>query len=224
MSDLQVSATGEKHGFQPITSLPDDLVPTSNEVLKFAEKCLKHEEEMTYFNWTEFKKAVDSYPGDDLTFDKYNRTTINQQLQELDALTDKIAKFFFDTLTSPIDPSKLAAIFLNTLTNLEESSKGYLQFLHAVTHLKEESSNGHSQPLVSSGGRSTGWEYRVLISVPSKDFPDVFYSSVATIKIFSDVEEESEWWGFLPSTKKNFAVDIDVMEFVVKKGFKAPNW
>ncbi|KAF8650646.1 hypothetical protein AX16_005144 [Volvariella volvacea WC 439] len=193
--------------FQPVDQLPEELIPSSMQVMKFSGKYLKLEDDKAYFDWTNFKKAIDDYKGDDLSFDKYDRSTINQQEQEAKLMVDKIAKFLHDAFAASIDMSKLAAIILNTFTNLEtESESGFLQFSKSSTK------------------KNSSWEYRVLFSVPfGEHAPSYFYSLVTTILITADIEEKSGWWGLTSSTKKNFGVQIDALELVVKKGFRAPN-
>nr|1VCY_A Chain A, volvatoxin A2 [Volvariella volvacea] len=202
-----VAAASDDNVFQPVDQLPEDLIPSSIQVLKFSGKYLKLEQNKAYFDWPEFKTAIDNYTGEDLSFDKYDQSTINQREQEVGSMVDKIAKFLRDAFSAVVDLSKLGAIILNTFTNLEEeSSSGFLQF--STNNVKKNSS----------------WEYRVLFSVPFGDnAPSYFYSLVTTILITADIEEKTGWWGLTSSTKKNFAVQIDALELVVKKGFKAPN-
>ncbi|KAF9466913.1 Volvatoxin A2 in monoclinic crystal [Collybia nuda] len=193
--------------FQPVDGLPEDLVLTSLQVMKFSGGYLTVGDEPN-FDWPGFKNAVDHYPKDDLTLDKYNQSTINQQTQDVDSMVNKVATFLHDAFSAAVELDQLRAIILNTFTNLRESSdSGFLQF--------SSSSEKHN----------SSWEYRVLFSVPfGQNAPSYFYSLVTTIKITADIVEESSWWGLSSSTKQNFGAQIDGMELVVKKGFKAPLW
>ncbi|KAF9466916.1 delta-endotoxin CytB [Collybia nuda] len=209
MSKLQVrvAATKEEEDdvFQPVDQLPEDLIPTSMQVMKFSGQHLSLEEDNTYFDWPGFKTAIDHYTGDDLSFDRYDKSTINQQSQEAGAMIDKVAQFLKDAFNAVVDMTQLAAIILNTFTNLKEHSEsGFLQF--------SKSDDKHN----------SSWEYRVLFSVPFQNTPSFFYSLVTTIKITADIEEESSWWGLTSSTKRNFGVQVDALQLVVQKGFRAP--
>ncbi|KAF8657983.1 hypothetical protein AX16_002143 [Volvariella volvacea WC 439] len=207
MSVLKLAAPiKEDTVFQPVDTIPEDLIPTSIQVMKMSGKYLKLEHDKAFFDWPGFKNAIDHYSGEDLSFDKYDESTINQQSQEAKLMVDKIAKFLHDAFAASIDMSKLAAIIMNTLTNLEEqSSSGFLQF---------------STDTVK---RNSSWEYRVLFSIPfGEHAPSYFYSLVTTIMITADIEERTGWWGLTSSTKKNFGAEINALELVVKKGFKAP--
>lgn len=191
--------------FQPVDELPEELIPTSIQVMKFSGKHLHLEQDKVFFDWPSFKNSIDRYPGDDLSLDKYDHANINQQTQEVGAMVDKVAKFLHDAFSASVDLTQLAAVMLNTFTNLEEQSEsGFLQFSY------------------NSVKKNSSWEYRILFSVPFPNSPSYFHSLVTTIKVTADIEEESSWWGLSSSTKKNFGVQIDGLDLVVKKGFKMP--
>ncbi|KAF8648165.1 hypothetical protein AX16_006376 [Volvariella volvacea WC 439] len=207
MSTLESKDSGDTP-FQPVDTLPEELIPTSFQVLKFSGKYLTigGGDSGPSFDWPGFKSAVDNYRGDDLTLDKYDQSRINQKEQSVGAMVDKVSQFLHDAFSASIDTTQLSAVILNTFTHLrEESSSGFLQFSSDTTK------------------HNSSWEYRVLFAVPfSSGVPNYFYSLVTTIKITADIREQTGWWGLSSSTTKNFGVVIDAMQLVVVKGFRSP--
>lgn len=193
--------------FQPVDRLPSHLISTSRQVSKFSGRYLSLGEDPK-FDWVGFKNAIDHYPGDDLTFEQYNRSTIHQQTQTTEEMVSKVAEFLYKALSASIDRGQLEAIVKSTFTNLKEMTLSQSGFLNFTTNSKKGNS---------------AWQYRILFSVPfGPDAPEWFYSLVTTIKIIADVQEKSSWWGLTSSTTKNFAVQIDALRLVIQRGFRAP--
>jgi len=198
----------ERTLFQPINALPNELKPTSIQVLLFTSQYVDVEEDgKGRFNWPKFKEAINNYRGSDFAINGFNQSAIHQQTQEAQVMVEKVAKFLIDAFSASMDMTRLAAQILNTFTHLKErSDSSFLQF----------SSNKEK--------RNSSYEYRILFTVPftGDDDSTYFYSLVTTITITADIMEESGWWGLTSSMSKNFGVQITAMEFVVKKGFTAP--
>jgi len=189
--------------FDDYDKLPANLVPTSKQVMKFSGRYL--DTDTNKFDWTNFKKAIDNYSGEDLTFDLYKNTTINQSSATVKVMTDKIVAFLRDALRVLIDATELAATIEATFLNLKEASeKGWANFSS------------------SSSSQNSSYTYRVQFSFPNPNLPSDFYSLVSTIKLEANIKEESGWWGLTSSTEKNFAAIIDGLRLVVTEGFKAP--
>lgn len=90
-SDTDVSTI--EYEFDQYKTLPANLVPTSEQVMKFARRYLDTDSKQ--FHWSNFKTAIDNYPGDDLTFDKYQNTTINQSTATVTIMANKLVDFFY---------------------------------------------------------------------------------------------------------------------------------
>ncbi|KAF8593353.1 delta-endotoxin CytB [Ceratobasidium sp. AG-I] len=193
----------DETNFDQYETLPQNLIGTSKQVQKFAGRYL--DPASMKFDWTNFKKAIDNYPGDDLTFDMYKNTTINQSTATVDLMVSKIVDFLKQALKVLIDATELRATIEATFLNLKQSSeKGWANF--------SKSNESHN----------SSFTYRVLFAFPNPKLPSDFYSLVTTVKLTADIKEESGWWGLTGSTSKNFAAVIDGLELVVTEGFKAP--
>lgn len=173
--------------------------------MKFSGHYLKIEEVKKSFDWPGFKNGVSNYKGDDLTFDVFSETTINQGTVSVQSMVKKIVDFLAKALAVTIDTEALAATIEATFTNL-----------------KSAKSNGWADFSSSSHQSNSSWEYRIQFAVPNQDLTDFFWSLVTTIKLEADIQEESSWWGLQSSTEKNFSATIDAMRLVVMKGFKDP--
>ncbi|KAJ3878657.1 delta-endotoxin CytB [Lentinula edodes] len=193
--------------FNQFSKLPANLVTTAIQVLQFSAHFVDLKEPKT-FHWDQFLDGINSYKGDDLTFDKYQNNTINQQSATVSIMVDKIVDFLRVVLSVALSEEDISALSKNIETTF--------------TNLKEAKDNGWADFSTSSSSSNSSWEYRVLFAFPNPDLPDFFYSLVTTIKLEADIQEESSWWGLESSTRKNFAATIDAMELVVLKGFKDP--
>lgn len=162
-----------------------------------------------WFDWDSFKTSVQQYDGDDLTFDKFKHNTIASSQSTVKIMVDKIVKFLVEALSVVLDESAIKSLSATIETTF--------------TSLKEKSSNGFLDFSKSNDGHNSSWEYRIQFAFPNLDLPDYFYSLVTTIMLEADVSNESEWWGLVASSSKNFSATIDAMELVVMKGFKKPN-
>ncbi|TFK50726.1 volvatoxin A2 precursor [Heliocybe sulcata] len=196
--------------FNEFSKLPENLVITSLQVMKFSGRYVKLEnnEEKKWFDWEGFHNAINNYKGDDLTFDKYKSNKINQSEATVSTMVDKIVGFLKDALSVVLTEKDVLALKANieaTFTNLQEAKE-----------------NGWADFSKSSSAENSSWEYRVLFAFPNPDLPSFFYSLVTTIKLEANIKEESSWWGLVSSTQKNFSSQIDAMELVVMKGFRDP--
>jgi len=198
-------------GFLCIISekLPEDLIPTSIQVLKFCDIYVKTREDpaQKYFDWAGFLKAVNGYNGDELALEKYKTTVINQSEATVATMVEKIVTYLKDTLGISMSESEIAML----KANIERT----------FTNLKMVKEYGWADFSKSAHG-SSSWEYRMLVVFPNPDLQNYFYSAVTTIKLEADIQEESVWWGLASSTSRNFSAHIDTAELVVKKGFRAP--
>jgi hypothetical protein len=174
--------------------------------MKFSGDYVRTANNTKSFDWTAFKAAVDKYPGDDLSFDKFKSTTIARSEATVDVMVQKIVDFLLQALSVVIDTKELAATITATFTNLKNASSHDSVAFHTTT----TSSN-------------SAWEYRILFALPNPDLTDFFYSLVTTIKLEANIQTEKEWWGLMSNTTKNFSATIDAMELVVMKGFKNPD-
>ncbi|KAK8108243.1 delta-endotoxin CytB [Apiospora kogelbergensis] len=185
------------------------------QVMKFAGTYLKFEtdpdtkQDTRWFDWSSFTASINNYTGDDLTFDKYKNTVIASKESTVSTMVEKIVKFLLDALSLVLDET-----YIKALTSTIEAT---------FTNLKEKSSNGFLDFKKSKNGQNSSWEYRVQFAFPNPDLSDFFYSLVTTIKLEANVSDESEWWGLVGSSSKNFSATIDAMQLVVRKGFKKPN-
>ncbi|KAJ4491184.1 volvatoxin A2 precursor [Lentinula edodes] len=193
--------------FNQFSKLPNNLVMTSIQVMQFSGHFVDLKEPKQ-FHWDEFLASINSYKGDDLTFDKYQNNTINQQTATVSVMVGKIVDFLSVVLSVALSEKDIDALTKNIQTTF--------------TNLKEAKDHGWADFSTSSTSSNSSWEYRVLFAFPNPDLPDFFYSLVTTIKLEADINEETSWWGLENNTEKNFSATIDGMELVVMQGFKDP--
>ncbi|KAM3457072.1 hypothetical protein MY5147_008952 [Beauveria neobassiana] len=195
--------------FDNFSKLPSGLVHTSLEVTKYAGDYLKLEKDKSWYDWKSFKQSLDQYKGDDLTFDKYKEVTIDQHERTVQIMVDQIVKYLVDVLSIALGAAEIKALTATIQATF--------------TTLKEKSSHGWLNFNKSSNGTNSSWEYRIQFAFPNPDIPDYFYALITTIKLEADITDESEWWGLVASSSKNFSAEIKAMELIVKEGFKDPN-
>ncbi|KAF9258004.1 delta-endotoxin CytB [Marasmius fiardii PR-910] len=198
--------TDDKHPrFEEFSKLPESLIPTALQVARFAQHYIEFGSSV-FFKWSEFKEAVNNYPGDDLEYDGFSNNRINQQGQTVEALVDKIVDYTRVVLNvnlTATDIAELTRIILNMLTNLEGAQKNNL------AHFNNTGTDPH-------------WLYKILFAFPNPDLPDYFYSLVMTIKLQKAVGDEAWWFRLAKETKGDISADIDAMRLIVKKGFRDP--
>jgi len=189
--------------FDDYDKLPANLIGTSKQVMKLSGRYLDPDSKK--FDWTNFKKAIDNYSGEDLTFDLFKNTTINQTTATVGIMVEKIVAFLRDALKVLIDATELKATIEATFLNLKQASeKGWADFSK------------------SSSSQNSSYTYRVQFAWANPNIPTDFYCMVSTIKLEANIKEESGWWGLTSSTEKNFAAIIDGLRLVVTEGYKAP--
>ncbi|KAK7028206.1 hypothetical protein VNI00_014896 [Paramarasmius palmivorus] len=194
--------------FDQFSKLPPNLVITAIEVTKFAAHFVNLEEPKS-FQWQRFlDEGINKYPGNDLSMDKFQSNTINQQTATVQTMVDKIVDFLKVVLSVALGEQDIAALAKNIETTF--------------TDLKTAKDNGWADFSKSSSSHNSSWQYRVQFAFPNPDLPNFFYSLVTTIKLEADIQEESSWWGLQSSTRKNFSAAIDAMELIVLQGFKDP--
>ncbi|KAJ4501378.1 volvatoxin A2 precursor [Lentinula lateritia] len=193
--------------FNQFSKLPQNLVMTAVQVMQFSGHFVDLKQPKT-FHWDQFLDGINNYKGDDLTFDKYQNNTINQQSATVSTMVDKIVDFLRVVLSIALTKEDIDALAKNIDTTFR--------------NLRNAKDRGWADFSTSHSSSNSSWEYRVLFAFPNPDLPDFFYSLVTTIKLEADIQEESSWWGLESSTRKNFAATIDAMELVVLRGFKNP--
>ncbi|KAJ3910734.1 delta-endotoxin CytB [Lentinula edodes] len=207
MSDDRTSKYFSTTTFNQFSKLPQNLVMTAMQVMQFSGNFVDLKQPKT-FHWDQFLNGINSYKGDDLTFDKYQNNRINQQSATVSTMVDKIVEFLCVVLSIALTKKDISALGKNIETTF--------------TNLEKAKDNGWADFSKSSSSSNSSWEYRVLFAFPNPDLPDFFYSLVTTIKLEADIKEESSWWGLQHSDRRNFAATIDAMELVVLRGFKNP--
>ena len=185
------------------------LIPTALEVLKFCGSSVIIKEDKKYFDWPGFKKHVDDYKGDDLSFDFFKDTNLSYDEVKVSIMVKDIVAFLKNALKVVVD----AQFFEDLRATIEAT----------FTHLKKASEDGWASFSHKTGASNSSWEYRLLFANPADELPDYFFTLVTTIKLTASIIEESSWWGLESSTSKDFSAAIDTMELVVRKGFKAKN-
>lgn len=158
------------------------------------------------FNWTSFKYALDSYRGNDLSYDNYMQSTIYQHSQGIGMVIKRVAQFLYHALSGSIDLDQLEMVVEEIFTNLEEMPAKAYPFYSMMNSRKSDSS----------------WEYCILFSVPpSSHLSPYLCSLVTTIKVTEDTRNFF-WWDIFLLIKKNYCVQIDALRLVVHEGFRAP--
>ncbi|GAW06465.1 volvatoxin A2 precursor [Lentinula edodes] len=187
----------ESTTFNQFSKLPENLVTTAIQVLQFSAHFVDLKEPKT-FHWDQFLDGINNYKGDDLTFDKYQNNTINQQSATVSIMVDKIVDFLRVVLSVALSEEDISALSKNIETTF--------------TNLKEAKDNGWADFSTSSSSSNSSWEYRVLFAFPNPDLPNFFYSLVTTIKLEADIQEESSWWG-LESRLQRPAQGLNNLQF-----------
>ncbi|KAK7032130.1 hypothetical protein VNI00_013304 [Paramarasmius palmivorus] len=211
--------------FHEIFKLPEDLVHTAQQVTSFAVHFVDINQPRA-FQFQRFLDGINNYSGkpitlrsprtnvdisvhlgNELTMDKFQSNTVNQQNATVSTMVDKIVDY-------------LRVVFGVTLSDdiVGELSKNIEE---TFTDLKTSQTHGWANSSKSSSSRNS-WQYRLHFAFPNPDLPNFFYSGLATINVEADIEEESSWWGLRSNTQKNFSAAIDAMELIVQKGFEDP--
>ncbi|KAL1739683.1 delta-endotoxin CytB [Schizophyllum fasciatum] len=191
--------------FQPLYKIPDALVDTANEVNKFASAFVKPDWGHKDFGWVPFRKAVDSYPGNNLISGNFREASV--------AFEEKL-DYMIESLPS------LVANFPHGVSGQDVKDAARAAF----TDLQTAKTNGwadfHSQ---TSSSTSTWWEYRVLLAGPSQDLKDAVSAVVTTIHLIADIEDESDWYSITGDTVHNYYISPVTILLIAKKGFVSPD-
>ncbi|KAJ3871252.1 delta-endotoxin CytB [Lentinula edodes] len=125
--------------FNQFSKLPQNLVMTAMQVMQFSGNFVDLKQPKT-FHWDQFLNGINNYKGiltllvlgDDLTFDKYQNNTINQQSATVSTMVDKIVDFLCVVLSVALTKKDISALGKNietTFTNLEKArDNGWADF------------------------------------------------------------------------------------------------
>ena len=192
------------YAFHQHHALNPSLVPTNEEVMKFASQYFN--KDTKEFDWSGFTTAAARYGGPDLRFGKTGNTTIHRGDFSVSEMVSEVVGYIRFTygVSSAVDESELAAIMTTVFTNLKShKNSGFADF--------ESASSSYNSYI-----------YRASFSFPSSSDPNEFHCLVASIKLSASIEEESSWWGLSGSVRKDFSASIESIQLDVLKGFTAP--
>lgn len=105
-SSLHAYYAGDK--FQPMASMPEDLIPTCVQVMNFAKSYFHPDEE--YFDWVAFQNAIKQFKDGNISTNSYDQSTINQANPDAGAMVDKIVKFVHEKFSASLDVPYLSAL------------------------------------------------------------------------------------------------------------------
>ncbi|KZT27164.1 delta-endotoxin CytB [Neolentinus lepideus HHB14362 ss-1] len=227
--------------FDSVTTLPEDLVPTGFQVMKFSGHYVRLTEPKS-FDWDGFKYAVEQYPDWDLVgvpidFDKKSISN-----EELEANPRAGGAFEVPTYSNIGYTDKEGAIVMpkgveeQALENVLNWMVATLQGIHmeinvnelratvtnVFTNLEWAHSSGFADFSSTSVGTNSSWEYRTVFGYPRNGDPSRFFSVVCTILLQADIEKESSWWGITTTTTARFHAEIKPGKLLVTKGFRSP--
>lgn len=176
-------------------------MPTSLQILRFLNSQIKGEDGKRSFDWPGFKKSLDNYTGDDLSFDTFNQGSAASEKQSLKTLIDKIVQYF----NSTIDTKTLTEIVTKAFTNLKvKGQSGAFQF----NKLPDKKSS---------------WDYRFVVFSPMGSSGGYFHGTVFTVNVIADIGDESSWYKVGTSTSKTFSATTSTINLVVGKSFQSPS-
>ena len=182
-------------------TLTHTLTPTNHEVIAFAEH-YAHTGIDSSFDWSAFKDAVNSYQGDDLTVDTSTSNTVTCSGMPVGQACDRLIGFLIQNISVSTNPVELRTPIASTFANLDSAKKsGWVNFMKS--------------------GRQSAWDCRFVIAMPNPDSTNRFYSLVATIRLVSNIADESSWREL--SMRYDFTAKVDAMLLVVRKDFKRPS-
>lgn len=192
----------DKGSFYTFFSLPDDLVPTNQEVVNFIGRYVNDSNQVTSrFDWGGFKSAVDGYNGPNLAIADFFNTSIplNDAEARVSTLVDKLMAQLPGILPGGgIDTAKL-----------KDGLNASFQDLNSPLNADKP------------GSQQLTREFRAIVAVPNANLADHFRSAVATVTAEADIETQSSC--FKITTSKNLKATINIMELEVIKGFKNPS-
>ncbi|KAF9255724.1 delta-endotoxin CytB [Marasmius fiardii PR-910] len=186
--------------FDQLSTLPEDLAPTSLQVAKFVSHYVDLNEPKA-FNWSGFFEGLRDYGGEDLRPERPSNERTNQQGQTLRDAVNTIVEYL--STVTPIDITSLTNTVGTTFTNLEAAKKNnWADFSKTPT---------------------PSWQYRLHLAFPKPDSPDEFNVLVAMIELGADVTDETWWYNLTMDTNLgNFNTGTSGMKLIVKKGFMDP--
>ncbi|KAF9258012.1 delta-endotoxin CytB [Marasmius fiardii PR-910] len=171
--------------------LPISLLETAMQVGSFMNQ-FDGPVDPWYFEWVEFKEAVNSYRGDDLKYDGFSNGRFNQDGGTIKAMVAKIADFIRVALAFHLPGED----FYDLVESIEEFTNSKVAQENNWADFKNTGTHPH---LVYRGA---SFEFS------NPDWPDYFYSLVMTVRLSEPVGDIS--------------AEVDAMRLLVKKGFKAP--
>ncbi|KAK7032358.1 hypothetical protein VNI00_013106 [Paramarasmius palmivorus] len=194
----------------PIAALPSCLVPTSLEVSKFVSYFLRLNDDEERYDWEGFKSALDLSADVKLTLLQAAHSTVKrgEEVRWADLLGDKVLNVL---------RSDLGAVLSSSLAN---SIKGKVKSTFQSVQPKEYSV-GWTMISYTKEAYNTKWEWRVMFDCPSAD-ENYFYTVFMTMRMTTNVKEQSILWGLIYSKEDETLVEIRAARLCVQKGYVAP--
>ncbi|KAF9466915.1 volvatoxin A1 precursor [Collybia nuda] len=200
-------ASNDKTSFQVVDEVSEALTPTAKQVAGYVMSHIQlNSENIQSFDWASFKNDIDSYKGDDLTFDSFSNKGIEEGDLKVSDIVPKIVAFC-QAAGVTIKEEDLTTLISNFLIDLKQAKEsGWADF-----------SKSDDDPKVS------GWECRVIFMIPHSGSTRFFKSILTTLKLQAKLEDEDSWFDIDgKTTLKGFKSTSDFMGLVVAKGFENP--
>ncbi|KAF9073156.1 hypothetical protein BDP27DRAFT_1318980 [Rhodocollybia butyracea] len=183
--------------FDVFSQLPPPLVHVNDHIIEFASSNV--DPETREFNWTEFKRAVDTKNGKGLTYENIRTNAIQRSDSTIPLVVDQVVSYLTAVCTAKVDKPPLE---------------------HRLrTAFNPSSNEGKAWFSSRQSGQVSEFQYRGIFGVPIEGVDDYFYSFVATATIKAEETHESGFLGLFRSTETKLSAEVKVLELIVSKTF-----
>jgi len=206
--------------FDLFSNLPTRLSHTAVEVVKFCATHIGQKDKI--FDNTSFRRAVNSYPGEDLVLGSGGGPLDFSNPVELktEDLAAKMADGVASSLQGSFTKEELTESLLDTLSNLQRAKEnGWATFIPPKpTPEPELKAKGEEEP-------QSSWEIRMLFmrEKNSPNAPDDFQATLGIVKVNAGIKDEAGWNELKGDGVNKFTYYINRTHLVVTKGFENPS-
>ncbi|CAE7140074.1 unnamed protein product [Rhizoctonia solani] len=193
-----------------VSTLPPNLQPVTNELIKFVSPHVKPADNgQNFFDWPGFKNAMDNYPGVDIVIEGFN--TPNTSKSPFKDLPSQIAASLIGTLNMPISDEVLIPALKATFDDLQSAKD------NGTASFKQISPGKPGFPPVPA---VHGWEIRALLLAENVSRTADFAGQVSTVQIASSkLSKEEDWYQLDEQSTQEITVDLVMMKLGVSPEF-----
>ncbi|CUA74233.1 hypothetical protein RSOLAG22IIIB_05462 [Rhizoctonia solani] len=198
--------------FEIFSTLPPNLEPATDELVKFISPHVKSKGDVKLFDWVSFKDAIDNYPGVDIVLEGYKSPDPSKH--PFNELPSVCTGQLVESLNMPLPKEDLAAFLKQAFNDLSSAKEG------GWASFKEISPGdpGKRPPIPAV----TGWEFRKLLLAESRSRSSDFPALVVTTEFASELSKVEDWYQLDQASAKEVTLSITMMKLGVSPSFQAP--